>query len=220
LKQILFILLLFSAGHTIGQRSSSITTDLSVLRSFSEGQAFTVIGQTIQFQYHFTPKESGYAWINYYSPGKYKNTLTAIAKDPLTTPATTMLGVSSELRFRQVSLGWKHYFKGASNGEELFHVYGTAGFGLLVSKIENQYRQSIDTALYVIPQRSINGSKEFRRLTFDLGLGSEFQIGGGIYLYGELRTWLRASSTPSPYLYKNSTPQVAILSGGLRILFD
>ena len=204
----------------MAQRSSSITTDLSMLRSFSKGQEFSAIGQTIQFQYHFTPTESGYAWVSYYSPGKYKNGLTATAKDPLTQPATTDFTVASELRFRQVSLGWKHYFKGASNGEEQFHVYGTAGFGLLVSKIENVYNQTIDTALYLLPERSISGTKDFRRLTFDLGLGSEFQIGGGIYLYAELRTWLRASSNPSLYLYNNKAPEVVLLNGGLRILFE
>ena len=206
----------------MAQRSTSITTDLSLLRSFSKGQEFSVVGQTIQFQYHFTPVESGYAWVSYFSPGNFKNTLTAQAKDPLTTtPFATNFGVKSQLRFRQVSLGWKHYFKGASNGEEeLFHVYGTAGFGLLVSRIENSYDQTIDTTLYIVPQQSLSGEKDFRRLTFDLGLGSEFQIGGGIYLYADLRTWLRASTSPSPYLYNNKAPQVFILSGGLRILFD
>ncbi len=199
---------------------ASVTTDLSLLRSLSEGQKFTAIGQTVQFQYHFTLKETGYAWISFYSPGKYRNLLTATAKDPLTTPATINYTSRSELRFRQISLGWKHYFKGAYDGEDPFNIYGTAGFGLLLSKIENTYDQAIDTAFYVLPEKAIAGSGDFRRLTFDLALGTELKLGSGIYFYTELRSWLPASSNPSPYLFDKYTPQVAILNGGIRILFD
>ena len=220
LKKVLSTLLLFSCYLVKAQNAISIATDLSVLRSLSEGQRFTAIGQTVQAQYHFTLKESGYAWVSYYSPGKYKNTLTATAKDPLTTPPTIDYTVSSELRFRQISLGWKHYFKGAYDSEDPFTIYGTAGFGLLFSKVENTQSPSIDTALYIIPPQSVAGSTDFRRLTFDLALGTELRLGTGIYFYTELRTWLPASSNPAPYLFDQNTPQVAILNGGIRISFD
>ena len=202
------------------QNAVSIATDLSVLRSLSEGQRFTAIGQTVQAQYHFTPKEAGYAWVSYYSPGKYKNTLTATAKDPLTTPAAMNYMASSELRFRQISLGWKHYFKGAYDSEDPFNIYGTAGFGLLFSKVQNTHSQAIDTAVYIKPMQSVAGSDDFRRLTFDLALGTELKLGAGIYFYTELRTWLPASSNPAPHLFDKYTPQVAMLNGGIRILFD
>jgi hypothetical protein len=220
LKKLLSALLLFSAYAAQAQNAGSIATDLSVLRSLSEGQGFTAIGQTVQFQYHFAPKESGYAWISYYSPGKYKNALTATAKDPLTTPTDLNYTVNSELRFRQFSLGWKHYFKGAYDSEDPFNIYGSAGFGVLVSKIKNTYNQEIDTTLYTTPDRAKAGNDNFKRLTFDLAVGTELKLGAGIYFYTELRTWLPASSNPSPYLYDKYTPQVAILNGGIRILFD
>jgi len=220
LKKLLSTLLLFSCLLAKAQNVVSVATDLSVLRSLSEGQRFTAIGQTVQAQYHFTPKEAGYAWVSYYSPGKYKNTLTATAKDPLTTPAAINYTASSELRFRQISLGWKHYFKGAYDSEDPFNMYGTAGFGLLFAKVKNTHSPTIDTASYTLPAQAVAGSDDFRRLTFDLGLGTELRLGAGIYFYTELRTWLPASSNPAPYLFDQHTPQIVILNGGIRILFD
>lgn len=205
---------------SVGQSSNSLTTDLSLLRSVTKGQSFTAIGQTIQFQHHFTPKETGYAWVSYYSPGNYKNDLTLVAKDPITTPIVLPYTVESKLRFRQVSLGWKHYFLGSATNENFLNLYGAAGFGLLVSKIENTYTTPVDTTLYYAPTTAIAGTADFRRLTFDLTVGSEFTLATGLYLYAEVKTWLPASSNPSPYLYNNNTPQVIILNGGLRILFD
>lgn len=202
------------------QNAASVTTDLSLLRSLSEGQKFTSIGQTIQFQYHFTRKESGYAWLSYYSPGTYTNTLTATAKDPVTSPTTLDYTVNSEMRFRQISLGWKHFFKGDYDSEEPFTIYGSAGFGLLFSKIENIYSQPIDTSIYTTPAQAAPGSDEARRLTFDLALGTELRLGAGIYFYTDVRTWLAASSNPSPYYFNDKTPQVLMLNGGIRILFD
>lgn len=201
-------------------QSNSLTTDLSLLRSITKGQSFSAVGQTIQFQHHFTPTETGYAWISYYSPGNYKNDLSVVVKDPTTTPSVLPYTVESKLRFRQVSLGWKHYFLGSAMNEDFLSIYGAAGFGLLASKIENTFNTSIDTALYDAPTKSIAGHADFIRLTFDLTAGGEFTLAPGIYLYAEVKTWLPASSNPSPYLYNNHAPQVIIVNGGLRILFD
>lgn len=220
MKKALFTLLLFSGYLAKSQNAVSIATDLSVLRSLSQGQRFTAIGQTVQAQYHFTPTEAAYAWGSYYSPGNYKNTLTATAKDPATTPAAVNYTSSSELRFRQLSLGWKHYFKGAYDSEDPFNIYGTAGFGILFAIVKNSHSQSIDTLLYHLPAQSVAGSDDVKRLTFDLALGTELKLGAGIYFYTELRTWLPASSNPAPYLFDKHTPQVAILNGGIRISFN
>jgi hypothetical protein len=220
LKKLLSTLLVCYCCTGQAQKAASVTTDLSLLRSIGEGQGFTVIGQAVQFQYHFAPKESGYAWISYYTPGKYQNILAATAKDPATSPSTLDYTVNSEIRYRQISLGWKHFFKGWYDSEEPVNLYGSAGFGLLFSKIENTYDPSIDTSIYTIPNKAAAGSDEARRLTFDLALGAEFRLGAGIYFYTDVRTWLQASSTPSPYYFDNHTPQVIMLNGGIRILFD
>ncbi|WP_148661188.1 hypothetical protein [Flavisolibacter tropicus] len=220
MKKLFSTLLLFYCCAAEAQNAFSLTTDLSVLRNLGENQGFTAIGQTVQFQYHFKPKEIGYAWISYYSPGRYQNTLTATAKDPTTVPPTLDYTISSEIRYRQISLGWKHFFKGWYDSEEPFNIYGSAGFGILFSKITNTYSQPIDSTVYMIPAKAAAGSDEARRLTFDLALGTEIRLGAGIYFYTDVRTWLQASSTPSPYYYDNRTPQVIMLNGGLRVLFD
>ena len=161
-----------------------------------------------------------YAGICYYVNGKYKNGLTAEAKD--TPGGTTNLKYTgnSKVGYQQISVGLKHFFAGAYNSEEGLNIYGTAGFGLLTGKIENVFDRVIDTNLYNIPRRAVAGSGRFRRLTFDLSLGAETLLAPGFFLYGECRTWLPASDYPSPYLYNNNTLQVWLLNAGVRILFE
>jgi hypothetical protein len=124
------------------------------------------------------------------------------------------------LRFRQFSLGFRHYFKGAYNSEATLGLYGLAGFGLLLVRATNEYNLPVDTTQYQLPQRAVTGATNIVRLTADVGLGAETLLGGGIYLYADLRTWIQASRFPSPYLYNNALPRVVILNGGIRILFD
>ena len=125
------------------------------------------------------------------------------------------------MRFRNLSLGWKHYFRGSFNREGFYlNLYGTAGLGLLSGRIENSYNRQIDTALYTIPQRSIAGIEGFKRLTVDVGIGVETELAVGIYAYADIRTWLPASEFPSPYLYNNDIPQIGVFCLGLRVLFD
>ena len=219
-KIISFTFLCFCCYGLKAQTTYSIATDASFLRNLSKNQKFWAFGQTVQGNFHFSRKQSAYAWICYYTNGKFKNALTATAKEPNTLPKNINYISHSSLRYRQISFGLKHYFKGSYNNEESWNLYGLGGFGLLLSKVENTFNQTIDTAKYVIPQQAIAGSGNFKRLTFDIGLGGEIMLGSGIYLYSDVRTWIPASDYPSPYLYNNNTPRIIALHTGIRILFD
>ena len=218
LKQLLFIpVLLFALGAN-AQTRYSISSDFAVMRNFSPKQKFWTLGQTVEGNFHFSKKETAYAWINYYVPGKFKNRFTAIAKSPFTLPATIGSTAAAKWRNNEVSLGWKHYFKGSFDAETSWSLYGTAGFGLMFTKVVNSFSPAIDTAYYNAPL--LSGSNQFYRLTLDLGIGIEFPVGGDFFLYSDLRTWVPSSGYPSPYLHNNkNVPLPAILSGGLRILF-
>ena len=212
------MILSFSPWQINAQTAFSIATDLSLLHDFTKKQQFTSFGQTVQLNFHFTKKESLYTWIAYYINGKYQNDLTALPKFLSTTPPSVSYTSFSKIGYRQISVGWKHYFKGSFETEESHSIYGLAGFGLLFGRAENTFNKVIDTSKYRVPQMPGNG--QFKRLTFDVGLGVETLIGTGLYFYGELRTWLPASDYPSPYIYNNDAPRVLLLNGGLRILFD
>ncbi len=218
-KILVIILLLFTKLPLHAQQAFSLATDLSLLRNFSKDQQFTTVGQTIQANFHLTPKESVYAWVSYYVNGKYDNELLATAKDPFSGPDVQYYKSSSKLGFSQFSLGWKHFLKG-NYANENWNLYGTAGFGLLTGRVENTHDPVIDTSVFFIPNKSIAGVGKFRRLTFDVAIGSEINLATGLYLYAELKSWLPISNYPSRYLLNNSVPQVLMLNGGVRILFD
>jgi hypothetical protein len=220
LKKFVWLLWFGFSCNALRAQYSSLATDVSILRSFTKGSSFWAIGQTVQGQYHFTEKTAGYASVCYYTNGRFKNRLTAVATDSTVTPQQLEYITKSTLRFRQVSLGFRHYFKGAYNSESTWSLYGIAGFGLLLIKATNSYNTSVDTALYSVPQQALAGTKNIVRLTADVGLGVETLLGSAIYLYADVRTWIQASRFPSPYLYTNAVPRVAVLSGGVRILFD
>jgi hypothetical protein len=221
LKKILSILFfLFVVKPASAQVAAfSLSTDAGVLRSFSEGQRFWAFGQTVWANFHFDTKWTGYAAICYYTNGRFKNRLTATAKDSAQ-PARLDYAIRSNVRFRQLSLGFKYYLKGGYNNEESWNLYGVGGFGLLFGSVENFYSQTIDSSEYSIPQQSLEGSADFKRLTLDLGLGAEALLGASVYLYADLRTWIPASDFPSPYLYNNNMPRNISVSGGIRVLFD
>ncbi len=216
----LFIFLVAFTAGAAAQMHFSVTTDVSLLRNLTKDQQFTTVGQSITGNFHITPKATLYAGISYYVNGRYKNRLTAGEKDTAGGSGDISYTASSRLGYRQFSLGAKHFFAGAFDNEESLNIYGTAGFGVLAGNVENVLDKALDTAVYVLPQRAVAGTGRFHRLTFDLGLGAEFPIAAGFFVYGELRTWLPASNYPSPLLYNNRTPRVLLLNAGVRILFN
>lgn len=226
MKKLFLLFTLITAGRAaLGQNAFSIATDISLLRNANKGQAFTVWGQNIRSYLHLKPRESVYASLSYYTKGKFSNTLTALAYDTATTPQRLNYTVKSSIRYTNLSFGWLHYFKGAYNHEAYdsgsnWNLYGSAGFGLLLGTAENSHSPQVDTALYAKPFIAKEGTGDFKRLTLDLALGVETQIGAGFFIYGEARTWLRMSEYPSPYLFNRKAPGVGILSGGLRLLID
>jgi hypothetical protein len=199
---------------------SSISTDASVLRNFTKGSRFWAFGQTVRGDYHLAEKTAAYAWVSYYTTGHFKNNLSAVANDSGISPQQVHFTTSSSLRFRQVSLGLRHYFKGTYNSEAGWNLYGLGGFGLLLIKATNTYNKPVDTAHYLLVPYVLPGTKNIVRLTADVGFGVESPLGGGIYLYTDVRTWIQSTRFRSPYLYNQAVPRVVVLSGGLRILFD
>ena len=190
------------------------------MRNFSPGQKFWSLGETVQFNFHFSQKQSAYAWISFYTPGKFSNNFIAIAKSSATSPSNVPFRASAKWRSNEVSLGWKHYFKGAFNEENTWSLYSLAGFGLMFNKAENRFHNAVDTALYQPEAAPVEGKDVFRRLTFDLGLGVDIPIGADIYLYTDGKTFAPTSGYPSPLLHENkNVPLSFMLNVGIRILF-
>jgi hypothetical protein len=213
---VVFLTLGSVCGHA--QMRFGFATDLSVMHNFSPDQEFWCVGQTVQLNYHFNQKQTVYAWLNYYTPAKFKNEFKATSKLPNTTPSVISFSAAATWKTGQISIGWKHYFKGGCDVETGYSLYGIAGFGLMTTKVENVLTPAIDTSLYTAP--TLAGSDKIYRLTLDLGAGIEFPVGGSFFIYGDLRTWLPTSDYPSPYLHNNkNVPLPIILCTGLRILF-
>jgi hypothetical protein len=215
-----FFPVLFFTANTFSQQSKfSIATDLALQRSFKKQQQFWAVGQTVYLHYHFTQKDGAYTWISYYSVGKFNNDLVASAKLAATSPQQVNYVNKAEMRFKHFSMGWKHYLKGDCKSDESWNLYGYAGFGLLLGRVQNTHSIFIDTVSYDVPVRS--GIANFKRLTLDLGLGWEVNIGGEIYFYNEVRVWVPTTDYPSKYIFVNkNAPLVASLNFGIRILFD
>jgi hypothetical protein len=222
LKKIVLLIVLscVASGMIQAQIYFSLATDASLLRNLTPRQRFFTFGQTIQGNWHFSKKESAYAWLSFYTNGKFKNAQSAIANDINTSPYQVDYTVTSTLRYRQISLGWKHFFVGSFDSESQWNVYGYAGFGLLWVQITNTYSQTIDTVAYHNRFYITPGDGRTNRLTFDLGAGTEYPLGTDLYLYAELRTWLNASYNPSPYLLDNNIPKMLAANIGLRMLLD
>lgn len=199
----------------------SIATDMSGTVSFRKDQRFIAIGQTIAGHIHFTGKEGLYVWYGYSAPGKFHNDFIATAKLPSTIPQAHDFKNYSQVGLRHLSIGWKHYLKGAYNAQESWNLYFAAGFGLVSGRVTNTYTITWDTANYNFPSNPVNGKGKFKRLTFDAALGFEIPIGMEIYFYGVARAWIPASDYPSNYLFINdNAPFIGTANIGLRILFD
>jgi hypothetical protein len=208
----------FSSSAFSQPTTFSLATDLSLQRSFKKEQRYWAVGQTVHFHFHFTPKDGAYAWVSYYSTGKFSNTVTAVAKSIVTIPSELAYRNNAEMRIKHISLGWKRYLKGSPNSET-WNLYGYAGFGLLMGRVINTHEPVIDTAVYTVPVRS--GKGNFTRLTFDLGLGGEIHIGGDIYIYLEARALVPTTDYPSKHLLINdNAPFMGAANAGVRVFFD
>ena len=199
----------------------SVASNASLIRNFSPQQQFWAFGQTVQGDLHFSGKEAMYVLVNYYSPGKFKNTFVAKALSAGTVPDHEDIIVRGTWRLRQVSVGWVHYFKGSCDEEDKWNLYGLAGFGLMSAGVENNYNQEVDSnySKSGIPKEGLG---RWRSLTFDLGLGVEYPLSAGIYIFGDLRTWIpNSDNNPSPFLHNiKNAPMPLMINGGVRIFFD
>lgn len=217
-KLTLYIVFLLLAATTSAQLRFSVCNDLGLQRSFKKDQRYWAGGHTVSGNFHFGPKDAAYAWISYYSEGKFNNNVVATAKSPVTIPQQLNYVNSALMRFKQFSLGWKKILKGSFDADKGWNLYGYGGFGIILGKVTNKHSVSIDSATYSLPVQS--GKANFKRLTIDLGLGAEWPIGAEMFLYSELRTWLPTTSYPSKYVFVNrDAPIVGMLNFGLRILF-
>lgn len=207
----------------VARTQFSLATDGTLLRNLNSQQKFWAFGQTVQLNFYPTSgnKNAIYTWISYYTTGKFKNNFTATAKDASTTPKELSYTAHTDLRYRHLSVGWKHYFKGGYNSEEIWNIYGYTGFGLLLGKANNSYNKLVDSALYIIPP-PIEGNGAFKRLTLDAGLGTEFPLGTAVFVYTEARTWIPTSHYPSKYLYEDNynIPAILAINVGLRVLIE
>ena len=67
MKKIIHLLLgLFLIQSLAAQVGFSVSTDLSVLRSFTKDQEFNSFGQTVHANWHLKEKETVYVWISYF----------------------------------------------------------------------------------------------------------------------------------------------------------
>ena len=220
-RNILLFVTFFSSESIEAQPRFSLSTDVSVLHNFDTKQKFTVVGQTIIPQFHFDKKNTGYIWFTYHSNGKYKSTLNATAKSASTSPPSYNFTNQSEMRLRQFSVGLKRFIKGGYDDLAKFNIYTTAGFGLIIGGASNTFPASVDTSLYSIQNNIMNGSGDFKRLTFDLGGGLEFPVSYEIYIYSEIRIHIPTTSYPNNYLLKNSNaPFVGTFNFGIRVSFS
>jgi hypothetical protein len=215
----IFLILLFPLSSLLAQQTRfSLSTDVNVLRSLRKQQRFWALGQTVTGNFHFTPKDQAYAWLVYYSKGIFHNQLKATAKQPTTAPQQISFSNKARMSIRHVSLGWKHYLKGAFNAEDKWNLYASAGWGLMIGRIENFYSVNIDTSKYDV--QVLEGSAHFKRLTADFSLGYEKPVGADVFLYMEGRALVPITDYPSRFIYiYDNAPFIGSLNLGIRVLF-
>lgn len=215
----IFLFLLLPLSSLFAQETRfSLSTDGNILRSLRKQQRFWAVGQTVTGHFHFTPKNEAYAWVVYYTNGVFHNQLNASAKQPTTTPQQIAFTNTARMRIRQISLGWKHYLKGSYNAEEKWNLYASAGWGLMMGRIENTQSVKIDTSNYYV--QVLEGSAHFKRLTADFTLGYEKPVGADVFLYLEARALLPITDYPSQFIYiYDNAPFVGSVNIGVRVLF-
>lgn len=201
-----------------GQNLFSISSDIGAQRNFKKEQRYWAFGHTATANFHITAKDGVYAWFAHYSPGHYKNNLTATAKSIVTIPQEIDYVNEAKMRLKQVSLGYKRYLKGKPDQETSWNLYAYGGFGLILGRVDNVHSVPIDTLDYNVPVRS--GRANFKRLTVDLGAGWEYPIGADFYLYTEGKVWIPTTAYPSEFIFVNrNAPFTGMLVLGLRLLF-
>ncbi len=218
----IFSILFLVVISTVDSRAQfSLSTDFSVLHNFDGQQPFTVIGQTINFQLHVEEKNTLYAYYTYHSNGKFVNKLTATAKNTSTQPQNFQFANRSEMRLRHLSMGVKRYFAGTFKKLEKFNLYGSGGFGLVMGTASNKFATPVDTALYTVQNNLLNGTGDFKRLSFDIATGFEVPIGYEIFVFSEARLHIPTTSYPNSYLLKNkNAPFLGSFNLGIRVLFN
>jgi len=221
--QIIFsLLVLFCITETKAQKVQptwSISTDFGALRSQKEQQRFWTVGHTIKGEMHITKRTGPYAWVSYFFNGKFKNSLTAEAKSPSTSPQSFAFRNDAKMKLKEFSIGWKHYLKGSCDNYKTWNLYGMAGFGIIGGNIENTFNTPVDTALYNSPV--LVGKSRFKRLTVDLGLGWEVPVTSDIFLYNDWKVWIPTSDYPSAYILSNRyIPLIASVHVGIRVYFE
>jgi hypothetical protein len=215
----IFLFLLLPISSLFAQQTRfSLSTDVNLLRNLRKQQRFWAVGQTVTGHFHFTPRDEAYAWLVYYSNGIFHNQLNATARQPTTTPQQIAFTNKARMRLRQISLGWKHYLKGAFNAENKWNLYASAGWGLMMGRIENFHSVEIDTAKYDV--QVLEGSAHFKRLTADFMLGYEKPVGADVFLYLEARALVPITDYPSRFIYiYDNAPFAGSVNLGIRILF-
>ena len=212
-----FAIFILSSVYCFAQTRLSVTSDFSLQRALNKQQRYWAFGQTIGLQLGLSAKDAAYFSFAYYSNGKVSTALEAVAKSPATTPERIAYTNQAKIGLRQMSVGWRHYLKGNFASEE-WSIYSLLGFGLLFGTANNSLTMPVDSSLYnlaVMP-----GKGRFKRLTYDLGLGFEQPMGGDIFFYGELKTFIPSTDYPSQYLYvSDDAPLSAYFNLGFRILF-
>jgi hypothetical protein len=217
----LFVIAMMLASTAFTQKrfpQFSLATDLGFQHSFKKEQRYSAGGHTVHGIFHTDSRNAVYAWLSYYSAGKFHNDLTATAKLPATSPQQIGYRNNASMRFKHLSLGWRRFING-NYDDESGHLYGYAGLGILLGRVDNTHSVSIDTADYNVPVRA--GKANFKRLTADLGFGYEGHMGANIYWYAEGRAWIPTTDFPSKYIFVNeNAPLVGMFNLGIRILFE
>ena len=202
-----------------GQHPFSIATDFNLQRSFKKGTQYWAVGQILSAQLHFSSKDAGYAWLGYFSNGRFSNQVLATPKIPISSLPGLPYTSNTRMRFKHVSLGWKHYLLGDAMTERRPGAYTLAGLGILLGLVQNDHAEAIDTNSYYLPV--LPGRQNFKRMTLDLGIGGEYYLGADLYIFGEAKAIIPMTDAPNRYLLDNKyTPYTGSLSVGFRILFN
>lgn len=212
---IVYFLLLLSASAAAQYPRFSLATDIGMVHNFPQRQRFTTFSNTVITDFHLVKKDGIRVSFMLCRTGTFDNLVMATSNG-----AQPPLGYTnnSKLRFRQLSVGWKHYLVGEPITEYGWNLFFTAGFGLQMGRVDNSTNPMLDTTGYTPAVKF--GTGKFKRLTYDLSLGWEKAFGADFSLYTEARLLIPSTDYPSEYLLINKkAPFAGLICGGLRILF-